>query len=689
MEPPSKRRRVQQNALEQSDDDDDELSYRPEEASAQKTPTARYEKRRERASNKLQSTFEDIFAKYGRDFDGVGDEVDMMTGRVIVDNGHLTKMQKKKDVLPDRYCDDTDESDMMLSEDGLTWDEDEEDDENDEDGEGEEQLRPGQKAKILRGPKAWLLPGEKLFSSVHPAPSAFQRTAARAASASISSEGTHIRRVRMRAPWTSTSDSNNQIPDAVVDEFSVETENQEPTKTKPFPRKSHVRPPKEGMKDRRSIEKSKVRPLEVTQGNQENPNRTQKEREATPRNEEQIEAAHSSDEDKEQWRPHLRGKSRFGRVLKDTTGAGMVSWTRVLDEGLLGKKKSRKLEKELSHKSQREAKSDPSSVPSTKEDQPRVEEIPAEEISRQLAPTLPPIESRNKNTHLKDGIPQLSDDESSFQAWETSAPAKIVSAERKKGHSGQSRQPIAIEVSGPSSSTPRSNIRKSRVSQVAKPTLDWNEIQAEHRSSQPPVSDSPKSTNVVTSEASASNTKKIESSAKAPTERIIPDSTQEEDPYDIPSDDSKKSPSISRPRSVIPNSTSTPPSSSLISKRLSPSKSPFLSPSKRQRPQTPRHRAKDTSRAPSSRRSLLSILSDEEDGEAEINTSARARESSFRKRLHDAYDATPSKNRVQQVVIITPGNTRRVCGADGFHCGRGFCFSCQRDESKETHSGGS
>lgn len=45
----------------------------------------------------LQRRFEHIFEKYGRDFEGVGDEIEMETGLIVVDNGHLKNMQHEGD----------------------------------------------------------------------------------------------------------------------------------------------------------------------------------------------------------------------------------------------------------------------------------------------------------------------------------------------------------------------------------------------------------------------------------------------------------------------------------------------------------------------------------------------------------------------------------------------------------------
>ncbi|KAL2041320.1 hypothetical protein N7G274_005702 [Stereocaulon virgatum] len=55
--------------------------------------------RRRRAQNdsRLKSIFESIFEKYGKDFEGVGDEIDMRTGEIVVNNGHILGMTGEKD----------------------------------------------------------------------------------------------------------------------------------------------------------------------------------------------------------------------------------------------------------------------------------------------------------------------------------------------------------------------------------------------------------------------------------------------------------------------------------------------------------------------------------------------------------------------------------------------------------------
>jgi hypothetical protein len=56
-----------------------------------------YERGRQRIDLKLKGTFERIFEKYARDFSGVGDEIDLETGELVIDNGHLTYMQHERD----------------------------------------------------------------------------------------------------------------------------------------------------------------------------------------------------------------------------------------------------------------------------------------------------------------------------------------------------------------------------------------------------------------------------------------------------------------------------------------------------------------------------------------------------------------------------------------------------------------
>ncbi len=51
---------------------------------------------RARNDARLKTAFESIFEKYGRDFSGVGDEIDLETGEIVVNNGHLLGMIDEK-----------------------------------------------------------------------------------------------------------------------------------------------------------------------------------------------------------------------------------------------------------------------------------------------------------------------------------------------------------------------------------------------------------------------------------------------------------------------------------------------------------------------------------------------------------------------------------------------------------------
>ncbi|KAL1975186.1 hypothetical protein VTN31DRAFT_3578 [Thermomyces dupontii] len=52
---------------------------------------------RARNDQRLKSIFESIFEKYGRDFSDVGDEIDLRTGEIVVNKGHLMGMQGEGD----------------------------------------------------------------------------------------------------------------------------------------------------------------------------------------------------------------------------------------------------------------------------------------------------------------------------------------------------------------------------------------------------------------------------------------------------------------------------------------------------------------------------------------------------------------------------------------------------------------
>lgn len=97
MEPPAKRRKTAAQKRNEAEEDEDELFLEPEELNQRRDPAFQLQKGRALAVNKLKSRFEDIFAKYEKDFTGVGDEIDLSTGEVVVDNGHLESMRIARD----------------------------------------------------------------------------------------------------------------------------------------------------------------------------------------------------------------------------------------------------------------------------------------------------------------------------------------------------------------------------------------------------------------------------------------------------------------------------------------------------------------------------------------------------------------------------------------------------------------
>ena len=68
-----------------------------EEKSYEEAPEADLQATRQKLDNRLKSTFEATFEKYGKGFTGVGDEIDLQTGEIIVDNGHVAEMHAETD----------------------------------------------------------------------------------------------------------------------------------------------------------------------------------------------------------------------------------------------------------------------------------------------------------------------------------------------------------------------------------------------------------------------------------------------------------------------------------------------------------------------------------------------------------------------------------------------------------------
>ncbi|KAJ9656648.1 hypothetical protein H2201_008475 [Coniosporium apollinis] len=65
---------------------------------AQHDNVAGLERARHANDMRLKSEFEAIFAKYSKDFSEIGDEIDLKTGEIVVDNGHLATMRHELDV---------------------------------------------------------------------------------------------------------------------------------------------------------------------------------------------------------------------------------------------------------------------------------------------------------------------------------------------------------------------------------------------------------------------------------------------------------------------------------------------------------------------------------------------------------------------------------------------------------------
>jgi len=107
MEPPAKRQRIYNPVAASLDGDfdrhvqyeeplqmEDELS---EEDDMPFDPDEELQLKREQCLFKVKSKFEAIFEKYGRDFEGIGDEIAWDFSEVVVANGHVAHMRDEKD----------------------------------------------------------------------------------------------------------------------------------------------------------------------------------------------------------------------------------------------------------------------------------------------------------------------------------------------------------------------------------------------------------------------------------------------------------------------------------------------------------------------------------------------------------------------------------------------------------------
>ncbi|KAI1267627.1 hypothetical protein F5Y18DRAFT_378311 [Xylariaceae sp. FL1019] len=93
MERPSKRQRLDLSSFDSDDEEyQDELSMTSIQFDTIQDPMYQLDKSRAKAAGRLKSTFEDIFAKYGKDFDGDDDTINFYTDEIEIDNGHVKSL---------------------------------------------------------------------------------------------------------------------------------------------------------------------------------------------------------------------------------------------------------------------------------------------------------------------------------------------------------------------------------------------------------------------------------------------------------------------------------------------------------------------------------------------------------------------------------------------------------------------
>ncbi|KAI1334392.1 hypothetical protein F5Y15DRAFT_291636 [Xylariaceae sp. FL0016] len=110
MEPPSKRLRLSHAPYESDDEPyQDELSLTATQFAQRQDPLYHLDKGRAKAATRLKCAFESIFEKYEKDFTGVGDEIDLATGEVIIDNGHLKSLEDHEDLTRENSVDRNEE----------------------------------------------------------------------------------------------------------------------------------------------------------------------------------------------------------------------------------------------------------------------------------------------------------------------------------------------------------------------------------------------------------------------------------------------------------------------------------------------------------------------------------------------------------------------------------------------------
>ncbi|KAI0443201.1 hypothetical protein F4803DRAFT_329307 [Xylaria telfairii] len=116
MEPPSKRLRLDPSPYGVDDDDEnqDELSMTPAQFNASQDPMYQLDKGRAKAATRLKSTLEDIFEKYGKDFDGDDDVINFYTDEIEVDNGHVLSLESRNDAATEDSL-SADEEERIIS----------------------------------------------------------------------------------------------------------------------------------------------------------------------------------------------------------------------------------------------------------------------------------------------------------------------------------------------------------------------------------------------------------------------------------------------------------------------------------------------------------------------------------------------------------------------------------------------
>ncbi|KAI1314286.1 hypothetical protein F5Y03DRAFT_7209 [Xylaria venustula] len=117
MEPPSKRLKLgpSRYGAEDEEEEEDELSMTPAQFDSTQDSMYQFNKGCARSATRLKSTLEDIFEKYGKEFDGGDDVINFYTDEIEVDNGHVQTLVRRKDDAWDGSSSDDDEEDRILN----------------------------------------------------------------------------------------------------------------------------------------------------------------------------------------------------------------------------------------------------------------------------------------------------------------------------------------------------------------------------------------------------------------------------------------------------------------------------------------------------------------------------------------------------------------------------------------------